>query len=400
MNAMKTMAIICEYNPFHNGHAYQISQHRNKYGVDCVIAVMSGNFVQRGAPAVCDKWTRAKMAVMGGCDLVVELPTVFATQSAERFAFGAVSLINYINQIDYLSFGSECGDIALLKTLAANILKPEFNECVSDILKSGISYPAARQKAVSDSLGKIYEDLLTKPNNLLAVEYLKNLLALGSNINPITLKRTIGHHDTENNDNFCSATHLRNLISNCGDASDFIPEISFKVFCDAVTEGKAPANNEPLDILSSYLLRTLTPDMLKRLPDMTEGLESRFIDASRSSVTFDEIAEAVKTKRYTRTRINRTLIHLLLGITKDDIKAAPTYLRVLAANSTGTEFLKTIKEKCNIVTKAADANFDQPEDRKMFEIDCRATDVYAQLYPDKKHNIKGIDFLQSPIIIK
>ncbi len=397
---MKTMAIICEYNPFHNGHAYQISQHRSKYGVDCVIAVMSGNFVQRGTPALCDKWTRAKMAVMGGCDLVVELPTVFATQSAERFAFGAVSLINYINQVDYLSFGSECGDIALLKTLAEHILKPEFNYCVSNILKSGISYPAARQKAVSDSLGTVYSDLLAEPNNLLAVEYLKTLLTLGSNIKPITLKRTIGHHDTENSGEFCSATHLRNLILDGNDASAFIPKKSFNVFVEAIAEGKAPANNAPLDILFSYLLRMLTPDMLRRLPDMTEGLESRFIDASRSSLTFDEIIDAVKTKRYTRTRISRTLIHLLLGITKEDIKAAPNYLRVLAANSTGTEFLKNINKKCNVITKTADANFDRTEGRNMFEIDCRSTDVYAQLYPIKKHNIKGIDFLQSPIIIK
>ena len=167
---MKTMAIVCEYNPFHNGHAHQISQHRTQYGVDCVIAVMSGNFVQRGAPAICDKWTRAEMALAGGCDLVLELPTVFATQSAERFAFGAVQFIDRLGLVDYLSFGSECGDIRILKKAACTLLKPEFNEQVLTILKSGISYPAAREKAMSDLLGKDFGILLSEPNNLLAIE--------------------------------------------------------------------------------------------------------------------------------------------------------------------------------------------------------------------------------------
>ncbi len=396
---MKTMAIVCEYNPFHNGHAYQISQHRTEYGVDCVIAVMSGNFVQRGAPAVCDKWTRAEMALLGGCDLVLELPTVFATQSAERFAFGAVQLIDRLGSVNYLSFGSECGDISLLEKAAYTLLKPDFNEQVSDILKSGISYPAAREQAMSDLLGKEYGALLSEPNNLLAIEYLKSISILNSNIKPITLARTVGHHDIQNNDVFCSATHLRTLIEQGKDISLFVPKDSLLVLKNAIKNGKAPADTSKLDTIITYLLRTTSKDKLRMLPDVSEGIEKRFIDAAKNESTFLKISESVKTKRYTKTRIDRTIIHMLLGINKDISNCAPEYFRVLAANSVGTEFLKLIKENpYPVITKTANAVFSSKNAEDMFNIDCRASDIYAMLYPDDKFNRAGYDFINSPII--
>ena len=221
---MKTMAIICEYNPFHNGHAYQISQHRSCCGVDCVIAVMSGNFVQRGAPAQCDKWTRAKMALMGGCDLVLELPTLFAVQSAERFARGAVEMIDAMGFVDFLSFGSECGDIAALTRAAQVLLEPDFQAQVAKRMKSGTSYPAARAAALSDALGGNCANLLAQPNNLLAIEYLKNLLRLNSKTVPITLRRTAGHHQSIAENGFCSASHLRERITDGDEIDGLIPQ--------------------------------------------------------------------------------------------------------------------------------------------------------------------------------
>lgn len=396
---MKTMAIICEYNPFHNGHAYQISQHRTQYGVDCVIAVMSGNFVQRGAPAVCDKWTRAEMALLGGCDLVLELPAVFATQSAERFAWGAVQLIESIGSVDYLSFGSECGDISLLKKAAKTLLAPDFQQCVADILKSGVSYPAARKQALCDALGDEFGMLLSQPNNLLAVEYLKSLILLNSKIKPITLERTVGHHETQNNDKFCSATHLRILIEQGKDISSFIPPASLAVLKKAIKAGKAPADFSKLDTAVTYLLRTLSEEQLCLLPDITEGIEKRFIAAAKSENTFSTISEFVKTKRYTKTRIDRTMIHMLLGIKKGIADCAPEYFRVLAANSVGTAFLKTIKENpYPVITKTANAVFSSKKAEDMFNTDCRATDVYAMLYPNSAYNLAGLDYTQTPII--
>ena len=339
------------------------------------------------------------MALAGGCDLVLELPTVFATQSAERFAFGAVQLIDRLGLVDYLSFGSECGDISILKKAACTLLKPEFNEQVLTILKSGISYPAAREKAMSDLLGKDFGILLSEPNNLLAIEYLKSLMLLNSKIEPITLARTVGHHDTNNNDIFCSATHLRTLIEQGKDFSSFIPSDSLLILDNAIKEGKAPADTSKLDTVITYLLRTINEDKLRMLPDISEGIEKRFIEAGKSENTFLKISESVKTKRYTKTRIDRTLIHILLDINKDIANSSPEYFRVLAANSFGTAFLKTIKENnYPIITKTANTVLPSKNAEDMFNIDCRATDIYSMLYPNDKFNCAGLDFTNSPII--
>lgn len=398
---MKTMAIISEYNPFHNGHAYQINQHRTACGVDCVIAVMSGNFVQRGAPAVCDKWTRAEMALSGGADLVIELPVVYATQSAERFAHGAVSLIHSLFGVDYLSFGSECGDISVLQKAAEVLAQDSFQDEISIEMKNGISYPAARLELLCQKLGEEFRSIIKEPNNLLAIEYLKSLLLLKSDITPITLKRSIAHHANKPKENFSSASHIRDCIENKEDVRALIPGKAFEIFSSAINSGLAPVSAQEADNIITYLLRTKTAEELRKLPDMTEGLEYRFIDAARKYTTISEIAEAVKSKRYTRTRIDRTLMHLLLGITKEDVELPPQYYRVLGANSVGTAFLKLQKENSlPVITKVANAKLGTEKAMRMFEIDCRATDIYSMLYPDKKYARAGLDCVKSPVIIK
>lgn len=397
---MKTMAVICEYNPFHNGHAYQISQHRAKYGIDCVIAVMSGNFVQRGAPAVCDKWVRAEMALYGGCDLILELPSVYALQSAERFASGAVRLITHLHKIDYLSFGSECGDVAPLQTAARVLRQPDFSSVVAKELKTGVSYPTARINALCQALGESYRAILSEPNNILAIEYLKALSEENSAIIPITIKRTIAHHHNEVENQFCSAGCLRTLIHQRSDISALMSPEAYWVYKKAERSGKAPVTNKALDVIIPYLLRTATPEELLRLPDMTEGLECRFIEGGRTGNTLQSIAEFIKSKRYTRTRIDRMLIHLLLGITKDDIKIPPSYVRVLGMNKTGAAYLKALKHSCSlpVITKTANLPDFSPEGKRMFELDCKASDVYALLYPNPNKNRAGLDYITSPIV--
>lgn len=396
---MKTMAVICEYNPFHNGHAYQISQHRAMYGVDCVIAVMSGNFVQRGAPAICDKWVRAEMALCGGCDLVLELPTVYAVQSAERFSFGAIRLINQLYGINYLSFGSECGDILTLQRIAEAICQPDFTVLVSQEMKSGISYPTARLKVLCKILGENYRTILSQPNNILGIEYLKSLCELHSEITPITLKRTIAHHHPTAKNKFCSASYLRTQIKQNSDFSALLPPEVYWVYKRAEHHGKAPVSDTALNVIIPYLLRTKTREELLRLPDMTEGLEERFIEGGRKKNDANSIAEYIKTKRYTRTRIDRTLIHLLLGITKEDISLPPSYFRVLGMNENGAAYLKILKKNSDIpiITKTAKySDFD----KRMFRLDCTATDIYAMLYPNRDRNRAGLDYITSPIIKK
>lgn len=398
---MKTMSVICEYNPFHNGHAYQIRQHRAQYDIDCVIAVMSGNFVQRGAPAICDKWTRAEMALYGGCDLVLELPVVYAVQSAERFAQGAVRLINALPLIHYLSFGSECGEIPMLQKAAQTMCQPTFLADVMLELKNGISYPIACSEVLGKILGEEYSSLLAEPNNLLAIEYLKALWKENSGIIPITLKRTVPHHHSEAKEQFCSAGCLRNLIRQNSDISSLMSPEAYWVYKKAERCGKAPAKTTVLDVLIPYLLRTKSPEELSDLPDMTEGLEKRFAEAGRQGHNLQGIAEAIKSKRYTRTRIDRSLIHLLLGMRKSDSELSPSYFRILGMNQTGASYLKKIKKESPlpIITKAASQNNLSLEAQKMFYMDCHATDVYAMLYPNQEENKAGLDFTTSPIII-
>lgn len=398
---MKTMAIISEYNPFHNGHAHQINQHRTACGVDCVIAVMSGNFVQRGAPAICDKWTRAEMALLGGADLVLELPTVYALGSAERFAHGAVSLIDSLFDVDYLSFGSECGDISMLQKAAEILAQDSFQDKISTEMKNGSSYPAARLELLCQKLGEEFRSIIKEPNNLLAMEYLKSLILLKSNITPITVKRSIAHHVSTISEGFSSASHIRDCIERKEDVCTLIPEKTFEILSSVIKDGLAPVSAQGLDSIITYLLRSKTAEELRELPDMTEGLEYRFIDAARKHTTVSGIAEAVKSKRYTRTRIDRTLMHLLLGIKKSDLLLSPQYFRVLAANGAGTAFLRKQKENpLPVITKTADAKLESADAKRMFAIDCIATDLYSMLYPKQENNCSGLDFLKTPIIIK
>ena len=374
VQALKTMAVICEYNPFHNGHKYQLTEHKKELGADACLCLMSGSFVQRGAPAVYDKWTRAEDAVNNGADLVLELPVVYSAQSAQRFAYGAVKLLDKTGIVDYLSFGSECGDIDSLITASDIINSSKFKAMLEEKLKTGLSYPSARAEVLTRNYPQIDKSLVDSPNNILALEYISALKDINSKITPKTLKRNL---------DFASASTIRKKIGS-GESIDALTP----------TETRKSYDKKAYDNLILYHFRKERLEALQKICDMAEGLEYKFKKASRSAITCDELAEAVKSKRYTRTRIDRICANSLLGIEDYHTEFEPQYARVLAFNERGQQLLSKMKKLSQIpvITKVADANPDTEEYKIMLEKDLLATDIYSIL----TNKSAGLDFKTSP----
>ncbi len=381
---MKTAAIICEFNPLHNGHKYLIEQ--AKLSNDAVVCIMSGSFVQRGDIAVFDKWTRTHQALLSGADLVVELPVCFSLNSAERFAYGSVNLADSMNVIDTLFFGSECGDANTLLN-AANILLNEPQEVSAKIKKymsEGMSHPVARTKAYSDILDS---SVISEPNNILGIEYIKALISKNSPIILQTVKRnSVSHDDLTPSGNFASASAIRKLIEENKDIKELVPK-------NIVSLYKNPATLNGLDEILRYKILNMTANELSKINGVSEGLENRIKIACKECTSFDEISTFVKSKRYTHARIRRTLLSILVGIDKEIAKAPPSYLRVLGSNATGRKILSQVKKKSDltIITKTADfKNFNDSLD-----YDIKATDIYNIIQGKKT----GEDFYKSPIIV-
>lgn len=379
---MKLLAVICEYNPLHNGHAYHLKSQRERFGADGVVCLMSGSFMQRGTPAIFDKWSRAKAAVVSGADLVLELPVVYSAQSAMRFAHGAVSLLDALGCIDYLSFGSESGDIEKLKKAAGVISSETFSAYMKTETKKGVSYPAARTNILEKGFPTLNTKLVSSPNNILAIEYLRALKSLESTMVPVTHERQM---------DFLSASVIREKIFNQENIDDAVPKSAKACF-------GTPFDREAYDRIVSYHFRKQTPEALRSISDIAEGLEYRFIKAAKESYGANELAEKVKSKRYTRTRVDRMIANSLLGITDEDTTLPPQYAHVLAFNRCGTKILKEIGKTSQIpiITKMADAKPDTPKYRRMLELDLLATDIYALLTEDKR---AGQDFKTSPIYV-
>ena len=375
---MKICAVICEYNPFHNGHKYQIEL--AKCNFDAVLCVMSGSFTQRGEVAIFDKWTRAKAAVLSGADLVLELPVRYSLSSANGFAKGAVELISATGIVDALLFGSEENDINKLSQ-AADILSsetPEISKKIKELLAEGMSYPMARQTAFS---GLIDADLLAKPNNILAIEYISALKQKKSNIVPITHARTVGHSDKTEASGYASASLIREKIKKSEDISYLTP-FDFS--------GCEIYDTNCLTDIFKFLLIAKGNMLFSAVPDAETGLLNRFLKAVNLD-SFDDIIDASITKRYTRSYLKRIALRAILGI--DGGFLPPQYLRVLAANDAGREMLAIMKKEAAlpIVTKVADFP------KELLAEDIRATDVAALCtYPQQK---KGRDFLISPIML-
>ena len=334
---MKTIGIICEYNPLHLGHKKQMDQIRMEFGPDCaIVCLMSGNFVQRGAPAIVDKSLRAQAAVACGADLVLELPITYALSSAEGFAAGGVRILSQM--CDFLCFGAENADKEILMNLAAALLSPAFAPFLHQELETGKSFPAARQ-TVLEKMG-LPGTLLSLPNNILAVEYCKAILAQNSRTEAFPIHRQGNYHAEDADKDNPSATSLRNLMLSDQNWASYVPA-QVQSLLECVPLHSLCAGEKA--ILAR--LRTMTDKEFESLPYGSEGLWRKFMRACRTQASLEEILAATKSKRYTRTRLDRMVMCAFLGITAQMLAEPVPYVRVLAFNDTGRSVLKDAKKQ-------------------------------------------------------
>ena len=417
---MKILGLITEYNPFHNGHLYHLNMSKNITGATHTIAIMSGNFVQRGEPAIAHKWERAKMAVKSGVDLVIELPTLYACSTAEIFAHGAISLLNNLKAVNCVSFGSEAGDLNLLSKIADILVDPpsQFSMILKDYVNSGFTFPIARSKAIIKYLEKtehyktdkliLIDDTIKNPNNILGIEYLKAIKRLDSPIIPITISRKPAYYSNKKilTDSVASATAIRNHILNNRPLSDIdhvIPNSTFDILSSNIDAGFAPISNMNFEKPILTILRRGCTDDLKNVFDVSEGLENKIFRCSIKVNTLPELFDCIKSKRYTLTRLQRILTHVLLNIDKNDIfysnkKGGPRYARILAFNTKGREILRTLKNSSSIPIISNLKHY-RPQDeaaRKMLDIDIRATNIYSLAFKNKIPVKTPLDYTTSP----
>ncbi|MEE1016461.1 MAG: nucleotidyltransferase family protein [Ruminococcus sp.] len=370
------VAVICEFNPFHNGHRFLLGKAKELTG-EPVLAVMSGSFTQRGEVALCSKFERAEAALKSGADLVAELPAVYAVSCAERFARGGVNISKMFGCVNYLAFGCEDDDIDLLKTAAFAGENPEVNAIIAEQMNSGSYYPKAYEYAVRQVCGGEVADVLTKPNNILAVEYIRALR--GTDIKPLPIKRVGAEHDSDGADGiYASASYIRKLLRSGKSAEKLLPY--------APSEITYP---EKLDRALLYKLRNMNAEQLRALPEVGEGLENRILSAARKFGTAEEVIDEVKTKRYTRSRICRILTCALLGITEELQTKTADYARVLGFTDEGGKMLKACIGK--VITSAAKAENLGSDTAELLAADIRATDTAALAY--EKVKPCGADYL-------
>jgi len=330
----KSVGIIAEYNPFHNGHLYHIEESRRIAGAEVVVCVMSGNFLQRGQMAIADKWERAEAAVRCGADLVVELPAVFACNSAPYFAEGAVEILENLD-VDYISFGSESGNIDELNAIAREITEnEEIENIIKDKVKEGVSYPRARREAAAELLGEEKAQLLDTPNNILAIEYLKAM----KKAKPVTVcRKGPGYHDLESEETLASATAIRYLLEENKDISTLLPKASAEI----VSRSKRPSQDVLFELICHKVFTTDAAE-LDTIEAGGEGLGNKVKSVIRTVSSVEELVDTLKSKRYTRTRINRFLMQMILEVEASEMYN--NYVRVLAFNDKGSAYLKQVKK--------------------------------------------------------
>lgn len=396
---MNVSVIISEYNPFHRGHEYLIKRAKDS-GATHIIAIMSGNFVQRGDLAITSKYDRTKMALLSGVDLVIELPVIWALSSAEYFSDASIKIANSLGCINTLSFGSECGDIDSLKNLAEILNYNNVKAKIQEKMSSGINYPKARETTIEHLYGDKLSNILKSPNNILALEYLKSLNKLNSKIKPFTIARKGNNHDeTILDSNFPSASYIRNLIYNNKDYSNLLPKASSKILKENINNFKAPANIYSIQAAILSKLRTMNKNDLYNICDVSEGLENRIYKSIKVSKSLNELYASIKTKRYTLSKIRRIILCSYLGITKKDLKRDIPYIRILGFNSSKTELLKNIKKNSSlpIITKKSDVDNLNSNSKHIFNLEVVSTDLYNLSTPQIQKC--GLDISQKMIIV-
>jgi len=390
---MRAVGIIAEFDPFHDGHAYLIKEAKRITGADFAVVVMSGDFVQRGEPAVFDKFERAFAAVKGGADAVFEIPTAYATSGAKIFSEAGVRLLASTGVVDSICFGSECGDIEKLKRVSRLLddESDEFKEKLSKYLKNGDSYPKAREKALVE-LGAAdeYIKLMREPNNILGIHYISAVRNCKCDIEPFTVKRVgAGYHETTGAEckGFESATGIRNKIFNH----------------ELISYGQCPIHVDDLSqILMAELLR-MTPDDAIRYADVTDSLARSALKHREESLTFSEMVEKIKSKNNLYTQVSRALLHILLGMS-EELRGKPgsiavPYLRLLAFREGSSVLLRDVSDNSSavLITKPADAPCRNEE---LFQLDIRAASIYNGAILAKYGIHKDEDMKRSPVILR
>ena len=384
---MKACGIIAEYNPFHNGHLYQIQKAKELTGADTVIAVMSGNFTQRGDTSLINKFEKAKIALQNEVDMVIELPTIYSISSAENFALGGIKILNEIGNIDYLVFGIEEENLEKLQAIADVLVNEndEFKRNIKEELDKGNSYPKAREIVLKKVLSsENVENIMQKPNNILAIEYLKALKTTNSKIKPFAIKRKNTMHNDENiNENYASGTYIRKLFieNNFNEIKKVVPKYTYERLLELKNQGTYVSSINDFSDIVIYKIRTMTKEEISKIADVNEGLENSIKLASTTCKTIDEIIEKVSTKRYTKTRISRILTYILLDITKSEMeqsKNANQYIRVLGINKKCEGILKTINND-KLITSLKKFEENNGENQ-LLNIDKKATEIYTIKY--------------------
>lgn len=389
---MKCAVIIAEYNPFHKGHQWQAEQLR-ALGYSHIAAVMSGCFVQRGAAAIFHKIQRSRMALLGGIDLVIELPLPYACATAQRFAFGGVALAHALGCGDALCFGSECGDIQQLNRIVDALNDPALSQSLSKYLVQGMTFAKARTLAVAELTSPETAALLEEPNNSLGIEYLLQLQRLASPLQALTIPRnSVSHHDSASQNGFASASHIRSLLleGQVAEASSLVPAETASLL-----KGCSPVSVDDRIILSR--LRTLSKEQLSRLPDCSEGIENRLYQAIRDSLSLEEIWAKTKSKRYSHARIRRLSMNAFLGLEDGLNQQPPPYIRVLGFNQRGQELLSAMRKNAKLPVSGSLADLARSSNlaQKFAQLEAQSVDLY-NLFEDKLKPC-GQDYRFSPI---
>lgn len=381
---MKTYGIICEYNPFHNGHIYQIEETR-KQGATHIVAIMSGNYVQRGDVAMIDKFARAKSAVANGVDLVIEMPVVYSLASANFFARAGVMMLGALGCVDGISFGSECGDMELLKNAAMASINASKPEKIKPLVEQGMSFPQAIQQAIALEYGPIIASVFDSPNNTLAVEYLKAIKLLNLEFETYTVKRKGAEHDSPSpSEGIASASLIRQMIEDGEDISPYVPKETAEL-AKEYEEKELLAYFDNLERELLYVLRSMIPPTIAECPDVDPGLANFIFRAGIDARSIDEFLEITGTKRYTTAKIRRVLLNLYIGAKASDLMMMPPYGRILAFNEKGSEILKASKEKAeeNKLAIPFDTSLKdiielkRPPINRFADISNRATNLYG-----------------------
>ena len=369
---MNIIGIITEYNPFHNGHLYHINKIKEKYPDSLIIAVINGYFTERGTTSILSKESKTKIALENNIDIVIELPFIYGTQSSDIFAYNSVLLLNELN-VERIIFGSESNNINLLnKVVDIQLNDPNYEINVKKYLDEGKNYPTAMKEALD-----IVEDI-NNPNDLLGISYIKAIKKINPNIIPETIKRTNDYHDIKSNEDIISATNIRTKLENNEPIDKYLPQ-------EVIPYLNIINNNSLFNLLK---FKILTDNDLSIYLDVDEGIEYRILKYINESKNFDELISNIKTKRYTYNKINRMLLHILIGLTKEENKKSKIdYLKILGFNEKGQNYLKSIRKEITLPTTPS-------KDSLVFKYELKAAYLYEQA---TKKSLNNFDIKNIPI---